>query len=86
MRGLFIALREAPLALTDSEAPEPLNILRCVVAPPALIAARTRQSPEPLAESEPTRAYAELVGCLPYLVCALPLKHAQSLNLADTFL
>jgi hypothetical protein len=52
-RGLSIALREAPLALTYSEAAQPVYILRGVVAPTPLTAAGERQGSEPFSETEP---------------------------------
>lgn len=58
-RGLFTAAFETTLALSDAETTQPLDVLRCVVAPPIRGALGSRESPEPLAKSEPRRSYAK---------------------------
>jgi hypothetical protein len=85
MRELLIAALQTPLSLADTETPQSIYILGGVVAPSALRTAGERQRSEPLAEPEPARAYAELVGSLANRECILLLKHAPTLRLADKF-
>jgi hypothetical protein len=85
MRELLIAALQTPLSLADTETPQSIYILGGVVAPSALSTAGERQRSEPLAEPEPARAYAELVGSLANRECILLLKHAPTLRLADKF-
>jgi hypothetical protein len=86
MRALFIALHETPLTFAHAEAPQPVYILGGVVTPTALSTAGERQRSQPLAEPEPTRAYAESAGGLANRECMLLLKHAPTLKLADKFI
>ena len=86
MGGLLMRCLDLPLALSDAEAPEPLDIVRGVVAPAALSATGERQRSEPLTEPEPARAYAKFVGSLANRECMLLLKHTPTLNLADKVL
>jgi hypothetical protein len=85
MRELLIAALQTTLSLADTETPQSIYILGGVVAPSALSTAGERQRSEPLAEPEPARAYAELVGSLANRECILLLKHAPTLRLADKF-
>jgi len=85
MQELLIATLQTTLSLADTETPQSIYILGGVVAPSALSTAGERQRSEPLAEPEPARAYAELVGSLANRECILLLKHAPTLRLADKF-
>ena len=85
MRGLPIALREAPLALTYSEAAQPLDIFRCVTAPPVRISPRQRYCAKALTKPQPSRRYAELVGRFADRERVSINKHAPTLGLADRF-
>lgn len=80
MGGLFMRRLNLPLALSDAETPEPLDIVRGVIAPAALSPAGERQRSEPLAEPEPARSYAEFTGGLRDCECALS-KHTATVNL-----
>jgi hypothetical protein len=84
-RGLLIAAFHTTLSLTDPETAEPVYIFRGVVAPTTLGSTGTRQRSEPLAEPEPVRAYAELLGGLANRECMLLLKHTPTLTLAYRF-
>ncbi len=75
-----------PLALSDAETPEALDIIWGVVAPAALSPTGERQRSEPLAEPEPAAAYAELIGGLADGECALLLEHTHMLTLTGSFL
>ena len=86
IRGSLIPALQAALSPTDAEAPQPVYILAGVVAPATVSAASERQRSEPLAEPEPARAYAELIGSFADSECMLLLKHAPTLKLADMFL
>jgi len=74
-----------PLAFSDSESAQAFDILGRVVTPAALIAAGSRQRSEPLAEPEPARTYAELVGSLANRECTQLLKHVPTLKVTDRF-
>jgi hypothetical protein len=78
-----IATLQTTLSLTDTEAPQPVYIFGGVVAPTALRAAGERQRTESLAEPEPARAYAELVGGLANCECVSLFEHTPRVNLAD---
>jgi hypothetical protein len=86
MRGLSIALRKAPLALTDSEPPQSLDIFWCVVTPAASSPTGQRKRSQPLPESEPARAYAECIGGLTDCADALLFEHTHTVKLTDRFL
>jgi hypothetical protein len=85
IRGLLIAALQPVLSLADAEAPQPVYIRGCVVAPAALGAPGKRQRSESLAEPEPARAYAELIGSPGNRECMLLLKHTPRLKLAARF-
>ena len=85
IRALFIAALQATLSFADAEAPQPIYILRCVVAPTALSAPGERQRSEPLAEPKPARTYAEFACGLANRECTLLLKHTPNLDLTDNF-
>jgi hypothetical protein len=74
-----------PLSLADAEAPQPVDILRGVVAPTALGAAGERQRSEPLTEAKPAAAYAKFIGGLTNRECMLLFKHTPNLDLTDSF-
>jgi hypothetical protein len=84
--SLITCLRQMSFALTHTEAAQPLDVFRGVVAPPALGTTSEWQRAEPLSEPEPARTYAELVGRLADRECTLLLKHAPTVQLADRFL
>jgi hypothetical protein len=86
MRGLLIDAVQTTLSRADAEAPQPVYSLGGIVAPTALSTAGERQRSQPLAEPEPTRAYAKLAGGLANRECILLLKHAPTLKLADKFI
>jgi hypothetical protein len=79
--GLLIAAFETTLSLSDAEATQPVYVLGGVVAPAALGTAGEGQRPEPLAEPQPTRTYAQFRGGSTYRECALLLGHAHTLRL-----
>ena len=82
MRRLLItALHKTTLSSADAKAPQPVYILGGVVAPTVLGTAGKRQSPESLAEPEPARAYAELVGGLANRECMLLFEHTATVRL-----
>ena len=85
MRGLSITLREAPLALTDSEAPQPLKVLGGVVPPSGRRASGEGKCPESFAESQPARGYSEFVGCLANRERVSIKKHGPTVALTDRF-
>ena len=86
MRGLSIALREAPLALTDSEAPQPLKVLGGVVPPSGRRASGKGKCPESFAEPQPARAYSEFVGCLANRERVFIAKHGPTVALTYRFI
>jgi len=85
MRGLLIAALKPPLPFADAKASQPGYILGGEISPTAVGAAGGRRGIQPLAEPEPARSYAELVGSLANRECTLLLKHALTLKLADKF-
>jgi hypothetical protein len=79
-------LRQPPLALSDPEAPQTLNVFRRVVAVSARSTPGERQRAEPFAKPEPAYADVEFCGRLGYRVCPLPNEHADIVDLANRFL
>jgi hypothetical protein len=86
MRGLSIALREAPLALTDSEAPQPLKVLGGVVSPSGRSTSGEGKCSEPFAEPQPARGYSKLVGCLANRERVFVDKHGPTVALTYRFI
>ena len=75
-----------PLALSDAEAPQSLDIVRGVIAPAALITAGGRQRSEPLAEPEPDWGYTEVLGGFTDGECALLREHGHTIKLTYRFI
>jgi hypothetical protein len=86
MRGLSITLREAPLALTDSEAPQPLKVLGGVVSPSGRSTSGEGKCSELFAEPQPARGYSKLVGCLANRERVFVDKHGPTVALTYRFI
>lgn len=77
MAGLSIADLQMPLALTNTETPQPFDVIVGVEAIAVRRSPGYGQRPESLPEPKPTRGYAEFI-CHP-ADCPLLSKHAHSL-------
>jgi hypothetical protein len=86
MGGLFMLRLNLPLAHSDAEAPQPLDIVGGVVAPPALITPGERQRSEPLAEPEPAWGYTEFLGGFTDGECASLREHGHTIKLTYRFI
>ena len=86
MRALLMDLRKPSLPFADSETTQPVDVFRGVIAPASWRAASQGERPEPLAEPEPARGYAEFIGAFADRECTLLRKHAPTIKLTDRFL
>ena len=76
-----VVLHQALFTLPDTEFAQAYDVLRGVETPPVRIAPSSWQCSQPLAEPEPTRGYAEFIGCFRNRIHARLFRHAHITNL-----
>jgi hypothetical protein len=72
IRGLFIAAAETAFSLANTQTPQPVYILRGVVAPTVLAAPRPRDRAKSFGDPQPVRRHRKGFGCFTNREC-LPL-------------